>query len=88
MNTLEYFFCLIWYRRSDFAFKDLELNKDFEVRGYEYSIFSDSVFMHFFKSKTIDVRLVEVHKSGRELTHHTNYSLESVRMKNCIFSYI
>ena len=67
------------------AFKTIEMNKDFQVKGYENTLLSDSVFVNFFRCKTLDLRSVEVHRGGRDLPMNVSYCLDQMQLKNCNF---
>ena len=86
MNTIEYLFFLLWQKRSKLAFKNIEMNKDYQVKGYESTLLSDSVFVNFFRSKTLDLRAVEVHRGGRDLPMNVSFCLDQIQLKNCNFS--
>ena len=76
MNTLEYLFFLLWQKRSKLSFKAIEMNKDYQVKGYENTLMSDSVFVNFFRCKTLDLRAVEVHRGGRDLPMNVSFCLD------------
>ena len=83
-GRLEQFFSHLYSLKSDYGFKNLQINVEEDIRGT--SRVQAETFANFFKSENVDVSMVRTSPyKGKALNNGAKGLVDEVRLMNCQF---